>query len=783
MYILKKFQLKAVDELKESFFKLWGSNNYKLPLIFHSPTGSGKTIMVADFLLSLKSDERFRSADLCYIWVSFGGKDNNSLVQQSKNKLWKYANEGTEFNLKDIGNLGEGKLEKNEILFVNWESIKGSDKSSKKLRRPTEYTGEIGIFDKCIKETHEDGRDIVLIIDEAHRQASTKLSEEVINLLNPRIRLQVTATPDNLPTASDVKNNRVGYVEVNEGDVIKSGLIKEKIIIQTEEEIQEQVDKGLGEDEIMLELAYKKRLELKLLYEELGLDINPLMLVQLPSDMKEEEKSGAVKNKMEMVLAYLEQKGVDRSNVAIWLDKTKQNLADIEKNSNPINFMLFKVAAATGWDCPRADVLVMFREISNPSFQTQIIGRIKRMPQAKHYSKTALNNAYIYTNYDKNHIRDIKQADSPNKPPVFYTRKKQQITPIELATIFYHQTDFNTLTPPQNWQISFFNTLDKYFNTSIEDTFENNEARVGNKIHLYNNTVQNKIVTDAEITSFDDFISQIKDNANSTSYSFSEQDVERFYNLLCLDELKKQQVNEAKYNPSRSWGQLKMALNVWFATRFGLHREQWYKVIVNELLELDSQLKKAIHQALIDFRSEYEKVVASREMKEVYDLSLPAEEVSYTEEYEQIPNIEKNIYEKFYLKKAYKGRENELSFIQFLETQSIDWWHKQGDSGRNNFAIEYYDSQEKRDRLFYPDFIILKDKNLYILDTKHGNTAKSQETADKNNALQKWIKENQSKYDFNLVGGIVIPQHPNWKINDRDNYIYENDEDWNVLSF
>jgi type III restriction enzyme len=52
-----------------------------------------------------------------------------------------------------------------------------------------------------------------------------------------------------------------------------------------------------------------------------------------------------------------------------------------------VSFLLFKQAAATGWDCPRASVLVMFREIKNPTFAIQTVGRILRMPFGTHFAK------------------------------------------------------------------------------------------------------------------------------------------------------------------------------------------------------------------------------------------------------------------------------------------------------------------------------------------------------------------------------------------------------------
>lgn len=113
----------------------------------------------------------------------------------------------------------------------------------------------------------------------------------------------------------------------------------------------------------------------------------------------------------------------------------------------------------------------------------------------------------------------------------------------------------------------------------------------------------------------------------------------------------------------------------------------------------------------------------------------------------------------------------------------IDWWQKQNDSGRNVFAIEYYNSQDKKMSLFYPDFIVKKQDAIYILDTKSGITAKSQETKEKAEALQKWIKDNKHKYTYNLIGGILNFYHPSWKINKKDVYVYENLNDWEDIVF
>ena len=330
--------------------------------------------------------------------------------------------------------------------------------------------------------------------------------------------------------------------------------------------------------------------------------------------------------------------------------------------------------------------------------------------------------------------------------------------------------------------------------------FSKNIEAVQKKINLNQNSVSNQIIVDAEIESFDNFIDEIKEKSRNIDYHFSQLDIERLYNLLCFEELKKQELEEAKYNPSRSWGQLKMALNVWFRRRLGLDDSLFYKIIVNELSNPNSELKKAIHKAFVDFRETYNIEIKEKEEKDIFELDIPEKEVSFTEDFEELAivnetvtiknkdynlnfKIIKNVYEKFYLKKQYKGRNNEIMFIEYLETQDIDWWHKQDDSGRNVFAIEYFDTQEKKNRLFYPDFIIKKEDKIYLIDTKSGNTAKSQETADKNKALQKWIKDKKDEYNFEVIGGIADFKYPNWRINKKENYVYENENDWEILEF
>ncbi|MCL4546858.1 MAG: DEAD/DEAH box helicase family protein, partial [Deltaproteobacteria bacterium] len=339
---MEPFQEVAIADLRKQFLELWKTDKRKLPIIFKSPTGSGKTVMMAQFLKDMSNDPQF-IIDKAYLWFSFS---EESYIQ-SKNKLFDYYGGANELNLIDLNNLSNGKLENNDVFFINWQKIKSSTKDGRKLRTPTEFTyGDDGIFDEFIKRTQENKRELVLIIDEAHRDTDTELADDLIELINPRIIIHITATPKRIPDAEEMKEKNAGYVGVKREKVVKDGLIKEKVITQTKEDLEKLAKEEIDQDKLLLELAFNKRVELLSKYQELSLDVNPLVLIQLPND-DQARKETLDKSKLDIVKDFLISKGVDELDIAIWLSNKKENLKEIEQNDSPISFLIFKQAAAT----------------------------------------------------------------------------------------------------------------------------------------------------------------------------------------------------------------------------------------------------------------------------------------------------------------------------------------------------------------------------------------------------------------------------------------------------
>ena len=152
IFEFKDYQENVVVKLKREINELLEADGNKI-CVFKAPTGSGKTVMMAEFLRCLDDNYQFHD-DKAYMWVSFGGDDSYS---QSKNKIHGYFNGGTDMNLKDVNNVSEGKLYKNNIFFINWSKIKGTDKESKKLRKSggVGYGGD-AVFDDFILKTRKE---------------------------------------------------------------------------------------------------------------------------------------------------------------------------------------------------------------------------------------------------------------------------------------------------------------------------------------------------------------------------------------------------------------------------------------------------------------------------------------------------------------------------------------------------------------------------------------------------------------------------------------------------
>ena len=179
-------------------------------LVFKPPTGPGKTIMMAGFLKQLVDDRDIKQS-LGFIWTA-----PRQLHIQSREKLENYFETSRALKCSYFEDLDDRKISENESLFFNWESINKADNI---YIRDNEQDLNLS---KVLERTKEEGREIILVIDEAHHHATSEISQGLVQMIGPKLTVEVSATPV-LKDPDDMVS--VAIEEVKMEGMIKKGII------------------------------------------------------------------------------------------------------------------------------------------------------------------------------------------------------------------------------------------------------------------------------------------------------------------------------------------------------------------------------------------------------------------------------------------------------------------------------------------------------------------------------------------------------------------------------
>ena len=231
---LKTYQEKAIDKLISRTRELLSDDIKNKTIVFQSPTGSGKTLMMAEYIANILDE--LDDVDLCFLWVCIGKGD---LHQQSYNSLNHYFAGYPDVSLLDESYFSSRQsIGENEVVVVNWEKLRSKDKKTGEWKNNLMKDRETINFREIIKNTQEDGRNIVMIIDESHSNSTSdralELRDEVIQ---PSLTIEMSATP------ALTGNQYNEKVKVQPSDVIDEGMIKKEIVIN--EKDKDQLEKVL----------------------------------------------------------------------------------------------------------------------------------------------------------------------------------------------------------------------------------------------------------------------------------------------------------------------------------------------------------------------------------------------------------------------------------------------------------------------------------------------------------------------------------------------------------
>ena len=763
--ILKRYQEKAVDELLLKTDLLLEKDLDKRTIVFQSPTGSGKTLMMTEYIEQLIAENEEK--DICFLWISIG---KGSLHLQSYESLYKEFNGFPDVYLLEREFFGSRtEIASNEVVVVNWEKLRTKDRQTGEWKNILMKDKETTNFRELVRNTRDDRTMIVMIIDESHSSSS---SERALELRDRIVKADLTIEMSATPVLREGEYHEKVIVPPNE--VVDEGMIKKEIIIN--ENIDQLDDDEITSQELIMQAAFEKREELRQLYQTMDIDINPLVMVQLPSSEAGEEKK-------DFVESFLADKGITYSNnkLAVWLSEEKVNNESetVTPNDSEVEFLIFKQAIDTGWDCPRASILVRFREIKSIAFEIQTIGRILRMPEALHYENDDLNKGFIFTNLKSFDVN--KETYNPNIIKSICVKRRDIYEPMKLKSYYRNRIDFGDIT------MSFYKVLDEtfcqYFGFNVGDTdlFEQVQSKVAEKIDLTGSDNKDEIMLNKPLDSrlFDKLPDERISGREANLFSESTllQSVLSQEDLFCaFERLIKQNLNGFAFK--RSIPTVKQALYRWFkrylnVTLVGHGIVYVQNVILNnadvfsELFDMAIRAYKPVKN--IEILKDIEEVEQWNDAWEIAG-SRNLNKNTHTE----YPGYHLSLYSPCHLK---LDSVIEREFIEYLESKNnlVKWWWQNGNEHMAlNFGIKY-----NRKSTFQPDFIVcFEDGRIGIFDTKASGYNEDDNKL-KSDALQQYIKD-QNKM---LFGGIVIKEGLHFRIITQENYVrFENNPDsWEYL--
>lgn len=746
---LKQFQQDAIDKILEQFENPDGTQK----MLVKAPTGSGKTITLIGLIERMEADYPGRYV---YCWLTPG---KGELEEQSEEKMKRFSPSLNTGNLNDVLTSG---FNADITYFINWESItKKGNRAIKDSERKSLYTQ--------IATAHTNGIEFVVLIDEEH-QNNTAKARDVIDAMNPVREIRVSATPD-------LRRGIDSYV-ITEDVVISEQLITKALYINKDLETNFLRDE-YDELNLLLDKADETRKSIVSAYQKRGESINPLVLVQFPS------LSDDLIIRVEKIL---EDKGYTYDNklVASWFsaeskaDKAmnskklgKINIGDINDSDSVTHndakpcFLLFKQALSTGWDCPRAKVLVKLRDNMNETFEIQTLGRLRRMPKAVHYGDDILDCAYLYTLDEKYKEAVIHDGTGYEVKRVFL---KPEAKPIKIYKE-YIDNNHNHIDMKQARKLLYTYFMDTFNLTSLvkNPNGENYNKHILDSNGFVFGTKLIRKFLNGRFRTLADVINATSDNdvkfeANTHVHGLLlRHEIGRFSKVLGLDYDNTQRLIRTLFMSGRI-SRTSLAYKI-----ISLELREYYAFIINN--------KELIYDALVDFEKKSKSLSQRPQQNQIFvDVKEETSSILSEEVYPIIPethsiNFAKNVYNDYDSSMLDFRSTPEKLFEKYCETlKSIKFIYKNGDKGVNYISM-VYQMALGRARSFYPDYLVqMSDGTIWIIETKGGETKSGQdknidiEAKHKFDALVAYAKK------YNLRYGFVRDKNTDLYINTTDNW-------------
>ncbi|MCX7015971.1 MAG: hypothetical protein NTW86_26020, partial [Candidatus Sumerlaeota bacterium] len=379
--------------------------------------------------------------DAIFLWMS----DSPELNIQSKEKIEAASDVFPQSRLVIIDtDFDRERLSPGHVYFLNTQKLGVSSLLTKQGDGRTWTIWQIIENTAKASPTHFN-----LIVDEAHRGmgVTAKAESNARTLIQrfikgaPEVHLSpvplvigMSATPERFHRVLEGAQRTTRHVDVKAEEVRESGLIKDRIILDIAEDDQP-ADWTLLRDAGERAIQYDKQWKRYCKAQGIAPAVEPVLVVQVEDGTKatltrtDLHKAVDVLERVyghfadgELAHCFQEEGDITAGGYAI----RKIDASKIQSD-RALRVVFFKMALTTGWDCPRAEVMMSFRRAADHTLIAQLVGRMVRTPLARRVEDDEFlgSVALFLPHYDEDGLKAIveKLEDPDTGSPVKVERK------------------------------------------------------------------------------------------------------------------------------------------------------------------------------------------------------------------------------------------------------------------------------------------------------------------------------------------------------------------------